>query len=307
MKEEQEAFHSGADFVENYGGTDMPGFERHKDVAFTPYVDPKRSFTNAFVGGLFVFLYQVLLFTFAPFFHLRTAWFSLTIFVCASVVLICNYRRNAQFLPMGICVLISSLCGAGTGAILYDKFGYFSILYQYTRIYDNVVPIQKAATVTDAGRLVFSVGSKVDTHNSAGVVATDGNEYCAAPIRASPDDTHIEFWAVGRNCCNNLGYFNCDATDNKEARAGAVQFENGGIWRRGRSDQYDAARQKAEATFGLDSPAEPIYVSWVTAKELDFLSSTYTTKALGFALLAFILYGGISVGFVWVLCNTLLM
>mmetsp|Transcript_30551 Transcript_30551/g.59932 ORF Transcript_30551/g.59932 Transcript_30551/m.59932 type:complete len:299 (+) Transcript_30551:105-1001(+) len=292
----------------SYGGTDLPGFERHNDKAFELHRsdDPKRKFINVFVGSLFVFLFQVLLFTFSPFFHLRAALLTLVIFVGISVSLAVDYRKSAHFLPMSICTLAAALCGAGTGAILYDQFGYFSILYNYTRIYDNVVPSQKAATVTDAGRIVFSVGSRVDTHYAAGVVAKDGNEYCAAPVRSSQTNMHVEFWAVGKNCCSNLGFFKCDSTEVKEARAGVIEFDSGGIWRRGRSDMYDAARQKAEATFGLDSPAAPIYVRWVTIKELDFLSSNYYSKALGFAILAFFLYGGLSFGFVWVLCNSLL-
>jgi len=139
---------------------------------------------------------------------------------------------------------------------------------------------------------------------SAGYAAEDGFQYCVAPVRGLQDSTHIEFWAVGMDCCSPQRGFSCDAAGDPDARGGVVIFMHGGIFRRPSHEYFMLARKKAEGMFGLTSAEAPIYIRWVTKQDVDVLPAHFTKSAWVFIILATCAYAGISAAFVWVVCKS---
>lgn len=261
-------------------------------------------FVPVFLGSLGVFVLNVALFSFLLFYHAYVALELLVLGLAACVYLIWNRRSNPFFLPMGICCMIAACLGAVIGTTCYDRYGCFIFLYSNSRIYENIVPFEKASTVADAGRIIFAAEAHVEQSQSVGLAAEDGETYCVAPIRSVEGSSQVEYWAVGLNCCSTVGGFDCDAASDPNARAGAVVFTNSGILKRTTHDQFDLARKKAEATFGLQTGDAPMYVRWVTIKDADFLTSSFTLNALVYIGLATLCYAGLSAGFVWVVCKS---
>jgi len=184
-------------------------------------------------------------------------------------------KRGPTLLPLGTGVLVSVLAGTMFGLYVYDKCAVFPKFYANSRLYTNVVPSQPAAAVFDAGKIVFTSESYVDVARSAGYLTETGYTYCAAPIRDSTSPLQVEFWAVGLGCCNDRGSFSCDSAGDAAAHAGIAVFDNNGFFDKSNYDQYQLAKEKAEASFKLISTPEPLFVRWVTEDNLDMLSNYY--------------------------------
>eukprot|EP00392_Amoebophrya_sp_AT5.2_P000330 g330.t1 len=103
-------------------------------------------------------------------------------FVAAYVAGICNFYTN-----------VSSYMAQKTG-----------------RHYFAVQPTSEAAAFQDAGRLDFGPMARILDDTTVGY-KIDGEIYCAAPIidpNAGAGAT-LQFFAVGKNCCEHEGRFNC--------------------------------------------------------------------------------------------------
>merc|ERR1719231_1169470 len=95
--------------------------------------------------------------------------------------------KGSWFLHIG--VLCVCACVAGS---LAGLFNYYTFMYQYWSIdegqtYTNVLPTEPAASHADAGKIVFSSTSRVDTTRALGYKV--GTVYCVAPIL---DDTQFD-------------------------------------------------------------------------------------------------------------------
>lgn len=202
---------------------------------------------------------------------------------------------------IGLLSLLSLVLGAVVGLYIYDEAAIFPPMYANTRKYTNVVPSQNAQSVGDAGQIVFSAETFVDTSKAAGLVKEDGTKYCVAPIRDNSGLERVQFWAVGVNCCGSTASFSCDDVGVSGAQAGVVVFENNQYFMESRFERYKEARRKAEAAWSLSSVTNPLYVRWVTIAHLDKLANYYRAKALlllfgtGFVYLLFALFCAYSV------------
>ena len=85
--------------------------------------------------------------------------------------------------------------------------------------YLNVLPSESAAAHADAGKLLFSLDTKVDTSKTVGYRAK--HVYCVAPIMDYAT-TVIQYWAVGVDCCQGRGQFACG--DVVDVKVGMVFF-----------------------------------------------------------------------------------
>lgn len=187
------------------------------------------------------------------------------------------------------------------GLFLYDNFSYYGFIYDKSRTYQDTVPSQPAASVADAGRLVFAPEAYIDQSEAVGYAASDGHKYCIAPIRDLTDSPIINFWAVGYDCCEWQGSFACDAADDgtsgdgTTAHGGIVVFDSDGPFALpSNRDRYEKAQRKSEATFDLQSVDKPVYARWVKTNNLDMVSNWYKLRCWLFMLLATLLWAIIS-------------
>mmetsp|Transcript_50040 Transcript_50040/g.144087 ORF Transcript_50040/g.144087 Transcript_50040/m.144087 type:complete len:280 (+) Transcript_50040:143-982(+) len=123
--------------------------------------------------------------------------------------------------------------------------------------YANVFPTETAAGFADAGKLSFADGASVDSARSLGY--KDVSTFCVAPIIDQMQAPLIQFWAIGVNCCDARGGFQCDGASSPKARSGIVVHDVTG--------EYAAAIKMAEAVYNLASAQKYLLVRWVEDPE----------------------------------------
>jgi hypothetical protein len=202
--------------------------------------------------------------------------------------------------PIALGSLVACILGSVAGIFCYDAYGYFSMIYANSRSYANTVPSQPAASVADAGRMTFAKEAFVDQTHASGYSAPNDVTYCVAPIRDMVETSHVEFWAVGYDCCGWSGSFQCDASEDAEARGGIVVFDNPGYLVTSNKDYYDFARKKAEASYDLVSAKKPLYVRWVANENLDMMQKFYQGRVAAFIILTSLLYAFLSAPFAYI-------
>lgn len=245
--------------------------------------------TNPF---LVVWLVPSAIFIFLCFLYTFTMLAAPSVCVLASMflsigalILFFMRKRGPFFLPLALLSVLAIITGTFSGLYAFDQFAIFPSFYANSRLYTNVLPSQPSAAVADAGKIVFTSESYVDTQRSVSYVTERGGTYCAAPVRDSGNAPQIEFWAVGIDCCSD-GDFYCDASGENKAHAGIAVFDNIGIFAASRRDNYEKARRKAESMYAIESSKEPMYIRWVREDNLNMLSRQYTVKAALFLVFA---------------------
>lgn len=207
-------------------------------------------------------------------------WTLVLVVVCIAGI---AYHESSSrgYLIMPICVggLIAVLCGSFFGLYLYDSYAIFPKFYDNSRKYTNVVASESSAAVSDGGKLTFNEMSRVDTKKGAGIVTETGKKYCVAPVKHKEEVKRVEFWAAGIECCEPVGDFKCDASNDRDAHGGVVVFDNNGWFFPARFQFYEQARMKSEAEYGLQSVARPMYVRWVPTDNLNKLVNEYSMMA----------------------------
>lgn len=257
---------------------------------------------------LAIWVPQILVFTFLLIFYTYgfMALPSICVLLSAFCLMVAGsltiFSKQANvLLPLSMMLPIAVIAGSIFGLYTYDVYAIYPMFYANARTYADVVPSQSSAAVSDAGKLIFSSSSYVDTSLSVGYVTERGNTYCAAPVVDPSQQKQMQFWAVGINCCSEAGEFTCDSAEDKKATAGVVVFDNVGFFSSSSFDEYTKAKKKAEAYYGLFSTAYPTYVRWVTDDNLDMLSNEYRLKTFGALVAWFFLYGIISAGIAYLL------
>lgn len=203
--------------------------------------------------------------------------------------------------PLAIALLPAVIIGSFLGLYVYDRYTIFPMFYTNSRLYTNVLPSQPSAAVSDAGKIVFSSESYVYSNQSVGFISETGSTYCAAPVLDTSPTLHVQFWAVGIDCCGEKSEFYCDSASNEQAHSGIVVFDNNGFFQQSRHDYYEKARLKAEAEFSLLSAPNPMYIRWVTDGNLNMLSNYYHNQAVILLVISCIIYFGVSAGLAYVL------
>eukprot|EP00440_Ansanella_granifera_P068037 gb/GFBE01073808.1/.p1 GENE.gb/GFBE01073808.1/~~gb/GFBE01073808.1/.p1 ORF type:complete len:320 (+),score=69.79 gb/GFBE01073808.1/:1-960(+) len=163
--------------------------------------------------------------------------------------------------------------------------------------YDNVnAATTQGKQLIDAGRVVFSKGSRLDFNRSMG---TKGEvTYCVAPIIASPSEAlpaTFDFWAAGKDCCSAGGLdFHCGAYNISTARGGIRLLDEAD------AVNFRLAVQEAETAHHIQS-VHPLFFEWVAnpigdisakkddalwlyfASNLVFLVVIYVLVVIGYA------------------------
>lgn len=125
--------------------------------------------------------------------------------------------------------------------------------------YHNVEPSEPATSHSDAATLTFSVGTAIDTTRAVGY-KTSEDTYCVAPILdgSGSDSGKVEYWAVGVNCCQSRGDFECDDSLIIGTRSCIVISQDDSD-----SEHYGSAIHVAEAAHSLTSASGALLVRWV--------------------------------------------
>mmetsp|Transcript_136838 Transcript_136838/g.249466 ORF Transcript_136838/g.249466 Transcript_136838/m.249466 type:complete len:305 (-) Transcript_136838:95-1009(-) len=266
-------------------------------------VSPRRLFRVVTVVNVLVFMVTVILNNLLLLDHRNVLLILENVgFICFSTAL-ASRRKGVFYAPIGASGIVAILLGVLIGMVCYDSLGYFTLVYSGSRTYQNIVASTSAAAVADAGRIVFSNEAVVDQSNAVGYSARDGTMYCAAPVRDLSETTAVQFWAVGWNCCDLTGNFECDAAKNGDAHGGIVVFDSPGTFRDSNKDWYDKTRRKAEAQFDIVSSEEPLYVRWVHSDDLNMLVNYYRKWVVIFILVATICYAIPSSLLTWLFCR----
>lgn len=184
--------------------------------------------------------------------------------------------RAASYVFLSVSLVVAFVLGVTFGSTCYKV--YMSKYYDMTTLslYPNVdVSYVGGAEVMDAGRIVFSTGSKLNTSMTMGY--KDGSTYCVAPIvTASPTRrpmVSFDFWAVGKDCCSGNPLIKSDYTcaefDNPRAHSGMRLLD---------SDlPYKLAVEQAKLAYNIHSD-HPLFFHWVE----DPIGEVSSLEAHGF-------------------------
>jgi hypothetical protein len=159
-------------------------------------------------------------------------------------------------------------------------------------LYPSADPSVPGESYTDAGRVVFQSGSRLDFSKAMGVKVT--NTYCVVPVvKGTGNSTSGDyaFWAVGINCCSSIypqKDFTCPMTNDYLANAGMRWMEDT------TRPFFRMAVQEAEATYKIEAK-HPIFLKWMLDPnaELGVMSAggwhTYLKYVWGFLIVMCVL------------------
>mmetsp|Transcript_21326 Transcript_21326/g.53713 ORF Transcript_21326/g.53713 Transcript_21326/m.53713 type:complete len:321 (-) Transcript_21326:472-1434(-) len=233
-----------------------------------------------------------LLYTFVYHWHPAiTTLFMFLFFFSGGLFVMVDYRSRGGgrwYMKLGLLSLTAVLLGIISS--LYTYHYYFSNYWSYKENseYINVLPSEPATAHSDAGKILFTVDTRVAVDKTLGYRAKD--MYCVAPIMDYA--THeIQYWATGLNCCQPRGGFACDDVWNPRARSAVVVFNRGSdSLFPSQHEVFRKAAAQACAEWGLTQATDPLFVRWVTdaTKEQDLYYSTglgyFVTYAALFAV-----------------------
>jgi len=168
------------------------------------------------------------------------------------------YREPTWIIFLFVTCALAWVLGVVGGDINF--FNNLEPYYDITNLatYPSVDPSRmRGQQLMDAGRIIFSEGSKLDLKMSMGFKNVD--VFCVAPIVANSSEhiTSYDFWAVGVNCCSgNRPDFHCGQFNNARASAGLRLM---------RDDQrafFRLAVQQSEAANGIRAN-HPLFFHWM--------------------------------------------
>lgn len=155
----------------------------------------------------------------------------------------------------------------------------------FGREYENVLASTPGAAYRDAGKMFFASSSKVDAAKAVGF--KEGTNYCAAPIiDKNQGRKSIAFWAIGYDCCDARGNFECG--DSGSDVRGGVRAPPDVVFSRDQSLFFKAVQQAA-AVHNLDFDEDVVMLHWV--KNPDSVAVAKFFTALGTCLIGWALFG----------------
>mmetsp|Transcript_47113 Transcript_47113/g.139149 ORF Transcript_47113/g.139149 Transcript_47113/m.139149 type:complete len:356 (+) Transcript_47113:142-1209(+) len=165
---------------------------------------------------------------------------------------------------LGMLSMMAVLMGMLVGLQVYDRNMTQYWIFSQGSEYTGVRASQPALMYSDAGALVFDESARVDLRRSFGMrPAGDDQTYCVAPVLDEVDLGKVNFWAVGRDCCEPLWGFRCDNARNPASHIGAVLGQNSSVFAEQLYKQYHKAAHQAAAYYNLYTPDSPVFVRWL--------------------------------------------
>lgn len=185
---------------------------------------------------------------------------------------------------LGVLCIVAVILGGVIGSLA----GWDLVMRQYWwtstgRYYKQVNANTDAAAHGDAALLDFRSGvtttrniSEMEGNHTDGgsLVATfmsagwrDGSIYCVAPIldssMAAVGVIRVEYWAMGIDCCQDLGFFTCGSSTSYKGAQAVVMVDGGYPCPGCNNERFDKAKQKASAAYQLVSAPDALSVLWV--------------------------------------------
>jgi hypothetical protein len=220
----------------------------------------------------------VLMFEFWHAYTVLTLAAIITLFVIFVAFAIFETHHGKKWLYwLGVLCFVALLAGTAVGIFNYYSLMLYFYSYSDLRKYTNVAGSQHAAGFEDAGMILFTKGSGVDTTAAVGMQdpSAAGTVFCVAPIidGSMTKSDLISFWAVGENCCEERANFQCDGAGNYAAKSGLVVLEVEKLVTQAvasvisdaganRNMQYRNAIRLQNAVFGTGSAKEIVLVHW---------------------------------------------
>mmetsp|Transcript_52077 Transcript_52077/g.169152 ORF Transcript_52077/g.169152 Transcript_52077/m.169152 type:complete len:289 (+) Transcript_52077:180-1046(+) len=223
------------------------------------------------IVSLYVFAYQ----EFAPLVWALVGASALLAFLFISMG---SASGKAAQIALGLLVLTAVGMAVPVGLMVERR--YMSSFWEVDSgaEYYRVSPLAPAASYGDASVMRFESGSFVDTHRSLGFMKI-GDVYCVAPVlgqSTSLEESSPQYWAVGKNCCNQRGGFDCGDVGIQGASTGVVVSEGLG--------SYQSAVRMAVAAYELKASQGPnVFVRWTANAELykvELWDRALTTTAI---------------------------
>jgi cbb3-type cytochrome oxidase subunit 3 len=178
-----------------------------------------------------------------------------------------------SLLALGVLCLLACSLGIGIAEIGWDHW-WRENWWLHTGVQSHADSASTpAASRSDAALLSFwntrtqttFNDTAVDYMRSAGY--KDGHFYCVAPIldpdMAEASLVSVNYWAIGIDCCQNLGDFSCDASRQNGGAYGIVMLEHGFPSPGANADKFRGAVLKAETMHGLVSAPQAMFVRYV--------------------------------------------
>jgi hypothetical protein len=201
---------------------------------------------------------------------------------------------------LGMLSTAAVIVGVATGT--YNYYVYLLYFYSYAdmRKYTNVAGSQLAGGFADAGMMLFTKGTSVDTTSAVGFQDPDeaGTVFCVAPILdgSMTKNDMISFWAVGQNCCEERANFECDGAGDASAKSGLVVLEIEKLVSDSvlyfindtAREQYTRAIKLQNAVFGTSTAKENVYVRWT--KDPVAMQETFWNKAFSICVTESVVY-----------------
>lgn len=214
--------------------------------------------------------------------------------------------RSADSSGAMLSMILTASCMLAAAGGLHSYYAYVQplVALQSMRTYTNVYPQQPGLAFNDAAFLEFASSTSVDVSKAVSFksLSTGTYTFCAAPIVDAQNTGHIEFWAVGVDCCGAAGDFHCDSAGEAGPQKGWIMrdpSENDVLYEwlgkylvppEIRRDVFVQTIHKAEGMYEITAGAEPVLVRW-TSKSKDEL-----TKEEGWSIASSFLTGCLSAG-----------
>lgn len=184
--------------------------------------------------------------------------------VMITVSLLGQSRETGFHFALGVSCIVACVL-----AVCMGSFAYHAYMEQYWwmetgRHYANLNATSPAGSHLDGSLLHFHDTSAVDTTKAVGF--RDGTVYCVAPVLDDTQSKRVEYWAVGKDCCDQRGDFLCDDASDPTA-SNAVVILGGTMLLPGqeqtRNKHWIRAVREAEAAHDLASSEGAMLVRWV--------------------------------------------
>lgn len=190
---------------------------------------------------------------------------------------------------LGAVCFVATCFGFALGLWNYHRNMIIYWAYDGQREYSNVLPTTPAVQYLDAGQMSFSAGTVLDLDRVITYhTGTGGATYCLAPVVSGPaqsssrQQTVIEFWAAGLNCCE-VNNFHCGPL---EARGGLVHLSDPSLPDNHLTDFRQAALV-GSAAHGLTSSEDALFLQWTpdpAQAQATYYRSGITVMASGIVI-----------------------
>lgn len=216
----------------------------------------------------FTFAAISLVFAFSCFYPNLVSMMVMGVFVLICGLLTSMSKWGPMYQYNGYLGLVAVLLGVVVGEYSYGAFTaqWWSLAHRTP--YTNVVPTESALSKADGGLIEFVEGTHVDTRRTLGHMTFDRHVYCVAPILSDEEIGRVNFWAIGRDCCESFWGFNCGEVLDPAARSGVVYFNSDSLFGQREMPRFQAAAKQAAAFYGMWTPEEPVMVTWVADPDL---------------------------------------